>query len=372
MKIAILTFHRANNFGAMLQAYSLVMKCRELGADAEVLDWRNPFFEKIYHKAWRMHRNPIPAIKHLVWYLKDEVRARGMFARFRDEIPKGKAIFDRKNLEDELSNYDVFIVGSDQVWNPGVMSLNPSRFDKTFFLDFVKDFDSKKYAYAASFGDNSNFDDFLEQQFKKEWTTFHKITMREVGGAEYVSKCIGKPVDTVVDPVFLHNEDYWRRIGNSAEVEITGKFGLLYNLRRSTLLSQIAHDIAVEKELVVKDLLIPGQCAKSTCSKIDAGPFEFLQYIDKAEYVFTGSFHAAAFSIIYGKKLYVQLRKNGAEANSRMQNLFSLCDLVGTKVSEDSNTVIMFYDCSVKNSSKLEQSINNATSILKKMTLGEF
>jgi hypothetical protein len=372
MKIAILTFHRANNFGAMLQAYSLVMKCRELGADAELLDWRNPFFEKIYHKAWRMHRNPIPAIKHLIWYLKDEVRTRKMFASFRDEIPKSKCISDRKMLDAEQSSYDIFIAGSDQIWNPKVMSANLKRFDKTFFLDFVKSKDAKKYAYAASFGDDPNFDDSLQQEFTDAWESFDKITTREEGGADYISMRIGKPIDTVVDPVFLHDEHYWRRIGSRANIEIGGKFILLYNLRRSTQLSQTAHNVAKEKGLMVADLLIPAQCGKSSYPKTDAGPLEFLKYIDKAEYVFTGSFHAAAFSIIFGKKLYVQLFKKGSKANSRMENLFSLCDLSGTKVSEDSNSVIMFYDCSLKDSKKLEQSINNAMSILKKMSLGEY
>ena len=81
-KVAILTTHRANNFGAMLQAYSLVMACRELGADAEILDWRCPFFEWLYHRAWRIYRNPIPAIKHLLWYLGAERESRKLFDRF--------------------------------------------------------------------------------------------------------------------------------------------------------------------------------------------------------------------------------------------------------------------------------------------------
>ena len=371
MKIAILTFHRANNFGAMLQAYSLVMACRELGGDAEILDWRNPFFEKVYHKAWRMHRNPIPAIRHLIWYLKDEVRTRKMFAFFRKEIPMSRAIFDRKTLADVESEYDIFIAGSDQIWNPRVMSVNLRHFDKTYFLDFVGSEGKKKYTYAASLGDNLAFNESVQWAFKKEWKTFDKITMRELDGAEYVSKIIGKSVNTVVDPVFLHNEDYWRRVGARIDVEPKGDFVFLYNLRRSEQLSQVAYSYARKNNFEVVDLLIPAQCAKSVYPKTDAGPFEFLRYLDKSECVFTGSFHAAAFAIIFGKKLYVQHTKNGRGTNSRMDTLFSVCGLSSTKVFEDSNSAIKFYDCSLKDSSKIASAISKARFVLQQMICGE-
>ena len=116
-KIAILTTHRANNFGAMLQAYSLVTACRELGADVEILDWRSPFFEWLYHKAWRMRRNPVAALKHLLWYVRDERESRVMFERFRELLPMSQPITDRVTLAKAESNYDAFIVGSDQIWN---------------------------------------------------------------------------------------------------------------------------------------------------------------------------------------------------------------------------------------------------------------
>ena len=98
-KIAILTTHRANNFGAMLQAYSLVTACRELGADAEILDWRSPFFEWLYHKAWRMRRNPVAALKHLLWYVRDERESRVMFERFRELLPMSQPITDRESRQ---------------------------------------------------------------------------------------------------------------------------------------------------------------------------------------------------------------------------------------------------------------------------------
>ena len=369
MKVAILTTHRANNFGAMLQAYSLVTACRELGADAEILDWRNPFFERVYHKAWRMYRNPLPAIKHLLWYLRDERISRKMFAEFRDRIPKSEAIYDRTSLTDVASGYDAFIVGSDQVWNPAILSTSPRHFDRTYLLGFVKN--KKKYAYAASLGDRISFDDVLIREYAKAWQSFDGITMREKCGSDFVSRYIGKSVETVVDPVLLHDVEYWRSVAAKGCVR-KRKFALIYNLRQSRQLFDVAQDVAQSRELEVINLLVPAQGIPKTDNTENAGPAEMLGYIDSADCVFTGSFHAAAFSIIYGKKLYVQFTNKGDTSNARMENLLSLCGLNGVNVFEDSSTYIRFYDCSTKDTDKMASAIGSAKAILRQMVSGEY
>ena len=369
MKIGILTTHRANNFGAILQAYSLVMACRELGAEAEIIDWRNPFFERLYHKAWRMHRNPLPAIKHLIWFLMDERISRKMFAEFRNRIPMSKMINSKMSLATIVPGYDVFIVGSDQVWNPSILAINPMQCDKTYLLDFVQH--KKKYAYAASLGDQVSFDEVLLKEYVKAWKSFDGITMRETMGANFVGQHISRTVETVVDPVLLHDIEYWRRVATQGILP-KKKFALIYNLRQSRQLINVAQNVAKSKELDVINLLVPAQVVQKTYNTKSAGPAEMLAYIDLADSIFTGSFHAAALSIIYGKKLYVQLLKNGITSNTRMENLFSLCDLDGVDVFEDSATLIKFYDCSLKNMHKLTAAINRAKSVLRQMVSGEY
>lgn len=371
-RVAILTTHRANNFGAMLQAYSLVMTCRELGADAEILDWRCPFFEKVYHKAWRMHRNPIPAIKHLIWFLKDERTSRKMFADFRGHIPMSRPIVNRVNLDRIESEYDVFIVGSDQVWNPAITASLPRRFDKTYLLDFVKDEHRRKYAYAASLGDRPMIDESLQMEFAQEWKSYDGITMRETNGADYVSKRIGIPVHTVVDPVLLHDVGYWRKVAKCTTLIKQKDFVLLYNLRQSKQLSKFAQEFAKDKELDVVDLLIPAQSNNSSAGKTSTGPFELLDYIDKAEVVFTGSFHCVALSIIYGKRLYVQLARGSNGCNSRMDTLFYQCGLTGEDVFEDEKVLIRYYDCAQKNENIIKEAVSESIRILSKMIDGSY
>lgn len=368
MKVAILTTHRANNFGAMLQAYSLVMACRELGADAQIIDWRNPFFEKLYHKAWRMHRNPIPAIRHLIWFLNDEADSRKMFADFRNSIPMSKMISKKIMLSKIESEYDSFIVGSDQVWNPSILTNKVEAFDRTYLLDFVKE--KPKYAYAASLGDRISINESLQKEYAKELTTFAGITMREKEGSLFVENLVGKKIETVVDPVLLHDAEYWRRVAK-ARFNSRKRYALIYNLRRSRQLLCLAQKVVGSQNYDLINLLIPAQVSTEGFGMTNAGPAELLSYIDSAECIFTNSFHAAAFAIIYGRNLYVQFVKAGTNANSRMDNLFRLCGLTGRDVYEDSDTLIRFYDCSTKDECSIERANNRAKDILRQMIAGK-
>lgn len=364
-KVAILTTHRANNFGAMLQAYSLVMACREFGADAEILDWRCPFFEWLYHRAWRIYRNPIPAIKHLLWYIGAERESRKLFNCFRSRFPISRPIFRQEELRGVNGEYDVFIAGSDQIWNPLNSAINPKDCDRTYLLDFVKS--RKKYAYAASIGKKELSPPELVAEFVELWKSFDRITMREVAGSDYVGRCLNRKIETVVDPVLLHGYEYWRKV--AVPKDTNGKYVLMYNIRRSSLLQMLAYRVAKERGLRVIDLLVPGQGEDGGAgkSKFAAGPSEFLYLIDGAECVFTGSFHASAFSLIFGKKLYVQFPLTRENTNSRMETLFSWAMLTGQNIVEDDCSRVIFYDCSKKNDEVLNNEIYRSRRVLSEM-----
>lgn len=362
-KIAILTTHRANNYGAMLQAYSLVTACREIGAEAEILDWRSPFFEWLYHKAWRMHRNPISALKHLIWYMRDESESRAMFKRFRESLPMSQPIVDKKALAMIESDYDVFITGSDQIWNPANSSINPMDCDRTYLLDFVKS--KPKYAYAASIGKRGIEPYELQQEFVRLWNSFDTITMREFLGADYVGNCIGRKIDTVVDPVLLHDSDFWRKL--ASPIKCGGKYVLLYNIKGSSALRAMAYMYAKDRGMEVVDLFIPAQMRSRRGDMIPAGPAEFLTYIDRADCVFTGSFHASAFSVIYGKRLYVQYPKGVENTNSRIDTLLYWTGIQSTVEQESDGERILFCDCSQKDSKLLNNEVMRSWNVLSEM-----
>lgn len=347
-RVAILTTHRANNFGAVLQAYSLVMACRELGADAEILDWRCPHYEWQYRKAWRMHRNPIPALKYLWWYWMRERRARQLFDSFRTKLPMSRPVLGRSDLLKIEHEYDSFIVGSDQVWNPGNSANDPLKFDRTYLLDFVRE--KPRNAYAASIGSKSIEPASLVQEFRDAWRMYSHITMREHAGAEFVSDVLGRQVETVLDPVLLHDATFWRGIAANSVVRSEGKYVVIYNVHKwrkaSQWLVETAHTYAAEHRCQVLDLLVPSVREKRRQESLCAGPAEFLALIDGAEAVFTNSFHASAFSVVFGKMLYLGRVGISSYPNSRFASLMRFANLLEEKRMEKDGDSIVRVDCS--------------------------
>lgn len=366
-KVAMLTTHRANNFGAMLQAYSLVMACRELGADAEILDWRCPYFERAYHKAWRMHRNPIPAIKHLVWFLRDEKETRVRFAEFRAQLPKSHAITKRSELLRQANNYDIIIAGSDQIWNPINSAINPLKFDRANLLNFVHG--PKKFAYAASIGAKGISPVSLLPEFVDAWKSFDGITMREFSGSDYVGFHIGRKVETVVDPVLLHDAAWWNAV-NQTDENIEPNV-LLYNIRGFEELNKIAKNIARRNGLKLVDLLVPA-IVRDSKNRTCAGPQDFLSYMNAAQFVVTDSFHASAFAAIYGKRLYLRYNLAQVNSNSRFATLFAWMGIKEKAIVEGDAEHVVFCDCSKKDNPLMSAEILRSRNVLKRMVNGTY
>lgn len=144
MRICILTFHRAQNYGAVLQAYALQKKIEELGYTCDILDYRCEKIEnsyKLFGVKSPSPKNVVSMLLHLPFNIKKEKS----FAKFRKQFLRiSEEIYTRQNIANSNKEYDVFIVGSDQVWNGDLTGV-----DRTYFLDFVKE-RKTKIAYAAS------------------------------------------------------------------------------------------------------------------------------------------------------------------------------------------------------------------------------
>jgi hypothetical protein len=271
-------------------------------------------------------------------------------------------ISSKKELSQIESDYDAFIAGSDQIWNPENSAINPMDCDRAYLLDFVHS--KPKYAYAASVGKRSVEPPALLREFAMLWESFDGITMREHAGADYIGNCIGRDIETVVDPVLLHTADYWRKVAGST----TGKLDvvLVYNIRGFSELTEKAKELSANENLKCVDLLVPGLLQRG--GKVSAGPAEFLSFLDSAKYVVTDSFHASAFSVIYGKKLYLMRNPQADNANSRMDTLFSWAGLSGI---DDKCGKLSFVDCFQKDAARLDAEIARSTDVLSRMLTGE-
>lgn len=343
-KIGILTTHRANNFGAVLQAFSLVSACLELGVDAEIIDWRNPYFEELYHQPFRRGSSVKYNLARAVSFWSMAWPMRKRYDKFRKMFPIGGPIFSRSDLSAQCARYDAFIVGSDQVWNPRNSTRgDPHGFDRANLLDFAGD--RPRFAYAASIGTNEIRPHDLLPEFKEAWEKFSLITMREHVGADYVSRVLGKKIDAVLDPVMLHDAAWWMHWFSDYALP-REKYVFVYNLHHSVAMRRYAQEIADDIGGRVVSVMIGHSFHKWHLGMLSVGPAEFIKLLANAEAVVTSSFHASAFSAIFGKELYLSVEHGAGNPNTRFSSFSRFTGLNGDEICRKGDTSWLRFDCS--------------------------
>lgn len=304
-KIAILTFHRGNNFGAVLQSYALQRYLNSTGyAQACIVDYRSKEIEARGRVTALLRHKGSFAKKIAVFLLcfKDTLSMIRKFNQFREKYLVCEAIGCKKEDMSELSGFDLFICGSDQVWNPDI-----THFDKTFFLDFVEKAEMK-YSYAASVGESNHIDCnrvYFEQQLKN----FNTISVREKSAAIVLDKILeNKNIRIDIDPVFLLDAKHWRGIKKAIHRAPYILFFMMGTSATAYQAMEFAVDLGKEKGLDVVLLSDTEKWFKyrEMIHYGVASPEEFLGLIDGAELIVTNSFHATAFSIILNKEFYVE------------------------------------------------------------------
>ena len=340
--IGILTFHDAANYGAVLQAYALcTFVSRTVGTDAKIIDYH---CEKIVRasslKAQLRSSNPL---KHIVkcivmgGKLKETLKG---FEKFRNDYfhlsPKSYGPSTRFEIGDD---FDVIIVGSDQVWNAALTGS-----DFTYLLDFCSE-KVNKLSYAASIGDIPK-DEKTILMLKKYLSSFNHISAREYSMAQWIQGTLGLKCSINIDPVLLIPSRQWAEMTQNDHFE--GKYVLCYNVQDSTLMKdyiEIAKTIAKKNGWKVKYLSTNGHLKNRKGIEIEnaATPSRFLSLIQHAEYVVTDSFHGTAFSILFHRNFYVA---SNVKRIDRIRDLLSLTSLSDRMI--DANSFGNY--CSVKSS----------------------
>ncbi len=321
MKCGIITFHRAINYGGVLQALALQTVIEGLDVDAEVIDYYAPSIEDLYRPSFKNRFKKSNLKRYAAALLKNGnlVFNNKGFADFRAKHLRTSktAYFNAAQLAQ--ANYDVFITGSDQVWSPSCAS-----FDDNYFLNFVKD-SSKKNSYAASFGVNE-IPDALAPRYRDLLRDFNHISVRESDGSTIVRNLLNKDVPVVLDPTLLLNKDQW-----SAYLPDTPpaneKYILLYMIAEDEELISKAIALAKQKNLKVYYINDRLYKAKGVKNLRKVNPDRWLQLFMNAEYVFTNSFHGVAFSINFERKFFVQKLKSNVKVNSRINNILKVFGL---------------------------------------------
>lgn len=317
-RIGIVTFHRANNYGAVLQAYALQSYIDKYIARCEIVDYRSDFLFREYHYILKRNTSLRKMMTSLLNY---PIRCK--INKSFDDFRKRYLVCSDKTYSDSTvaeadDEYDQFVFGSDQIWN---YKLN--NYDYNYLGSFVSD-DNKLNSYAASFGFDSLRDD-LVVKYSEYLKRFKNIAVREESGCKIIKKTAGKASVTVCDPVLLLEDYEWDMIASDKKSE--GKYIFLYHLQgNNTELNRYAKYLSEHTGLPVIDFQAWVK-PRPRCFKpvFGGSPEDFLGWIKDTEYVITDSFHCTAFSIIFKKKFWSGIdRKKDIKATRAGNLLYSL------------------------------------------------
>lgn len=332
MKIKTITCQHVYNYGATLQAYALQNYLESQGHEVEVIDYR--LSSHIRYELFTLF--PVGRAYKLVSafpflrFIIPPYKNRHMLKTWGRK--KAFDTFDRKYLHlteqtyrtyEELKHSDldadVYIAGSDQIWNP---EYDNGR-DLGYYLNFGNR-NTKKISYAASFGVSSISKEQAEF-VKEQLSSFSHISVRETSGVE-ILKEIGFRAVACVDPVFLLRREDWI-VNLNLKTTSKLKYIMVYDFNHDNhKMASFVQCLSKQTGLKVLSVNDASNAYYADIQINDAGPKEFLEYIYNAEFVVASSFHATAFSLIFNKK-FVTYPLGVLSNSSRMENLLNLVGL---------------------------------------------
>lgn len=365
--VLTLTTYDVYNYGASLQAYALQQYISKLGCDVELINYQPKYLTRKYDYHWvnpesKMSKYALTrGVYRCLKYLQRQTtmrRKRAFDVFHNDFLLQGKCYHTHKEMIDNPPLADIYIVGSDQVWN----TFYETGQDGTFYLDFVKS--GKKVSYAASFS---------YTEISKEWKEkisiwlkdFEKIAVRECHGID-ILKNMGLEGEWVLDPVFLLSINQWRSIMSTFKKK--EPYLLVYDFENNLEIKRFCKQYAAEKGLRIYSVndTYPRHYADKNFSS--AGPREFLSLIYNCDAFVSNSFHGTAFSIIFEKPVFV-FNRNRHKVNSRMESLtslFGISDCMVKPQKDYSEYINMVFDFEHINTVRMHE-LEKSTAYLKEL-----
>ena len=298
MKIGILTFHRAFNYGAVLQCYALQETLKRMGHNVEVIDYRQPMIEKAYKCIkWNWLAKKIIKFWKLPGYLKVIIQNLKQRKRFLNFLYTYLNI-NNSHFDSVIPDgYDYYIIGSDQLFNIKITN----GLDPIYSAKFKKSDHSKVIGYAISTSKES-----INAISKDEWSgifeRFDAISFRENILSQEIYKLYGKAIEVCLDPTLLSDCSIWDKIKHNSII----KKGciVLYEVRKC----KTDRDILLRK---AKQLAKMSNSDIVNLSNKQFSIEEWILYIKNAKCVVTSSFHATVFALIFNRPFYTFKLEDG-------------------------------------------------------------
>ncbi len=296
MRVGVLTFHNAHNYGAVLQAYALKKVITRMGYKIQIINYCNKAIESQYP----MILDTVDNQKQNDWIVK--------YRRFNEFINKyllegNTDIVDHLGLNE--TDFDCYIVGSDQVWEPTLTG----GLDSTYLLDWC--INKLKISYAASKSEY-RMDEETVKKFISKLKEFDYVSVREHSLSNWLEKC-GIKNDVVLDPTLLLDDTEYDLITVD---KVYGKpYVFVYYVNEDNGISKFAETIAKEKDLDIVEIHYYRVQKDGIVQFSDSGPLEMLSLIKNADYIVTNSFHGVALSITYKKNFYAYYERDSRKDN---------------------------------------------------------
>lgn len=341
MRVKTITCHHVFNYGASLQAYALQHYMESLGHEVEIIDF-NPWFHRDRYNPFWISKNAkgkiaslvriLPFMRYVLQPIKayrcgmfDTWRRKSAFEQFEHlyyNLTKIK-YSSSKELQSNPPQADIYIAGSDQIWN----TYSNNGKEPGYYLDFGSK-SIKRISYAASLA-TDNIKDGYKKFVLERLKNFDAISVREETGAQVLNQLGLNDIDIVLDPVFLLDKYEWRALAKKGKKYDlpSNRYLLVYDfLGNDEHMISFIKSYAKEKSLMIVSINDFSTRSYADVNINDAGPLEFLSLIYNAACVVASSFHATAFSVIFEKEFYT-FNLVGHNNSSRMHDFLSLCGL---------------------------------------------
>lgn len=343
MKIGLLTFHSAHNYGAVLQAYATQEKVKELGHHIEVIQYNPDYLIK--QKLFPVSRNNSPMVNlklivEGVLTFSSKILRRKKFENFiNNKLQLSAKEYLNKPFQSNL-DYDIFIMGSDQIWNCKLTK----GFDKVYLGNFETKPSARKITYAASMS-HYGLTAAQSSEFATLIENFNQISVREEDLQEFLSKNYNKNSTIVVDPTFLLTANKWSAMAEKPKTN--KKYVLVYSVDLRNDALRIAQNIAKEIQAEVIELSMNVDKNGLKNKYQTASPEAYVGLFENAAFVVTSSFHGTAFSVIFNKPFYSIA--HGSDKDSRQKTILNNLGVLDRFIAKDSNPSFKTLDYTIPN-----------------------
>lgn len=330
MKIKTITCHDVYNSGASLQTYALMKFLQSLNHDVEIIDYKPDYLSNHYKLFTisnpKYEKNIGLKFLYLTLKLPERILAlknKKPYDKFKKDYLNITQVRYESNeeLKNNLPEAEIYIAGSDQIWNPTFKNGK----DPAFYMDFVPD-NKIKVSYAASFA-VEEFPIELREKTSEMIKRINNISVREKSGLGILESMGIKEAVQVLDPVFLLDKNHWEQLCNN--MELKEKYLFVYDFENNQLIKEIALKVAKENNLKIYTVFKSDYSDR--CIKY-IGPLDFISYIRNAEFIISNSFHGTAYSLIFEKNFCVINRSE--KINTRMRDLLEDINLSERLVDE--------------------------------------